>query len=418
MRAVVDRELTRDATDEALLMLERMRMIDTIHYWSVGTHKTYQGKLRFLRRFERRFGISLLTPTPLQRPPVNDSIPLMWAQEHYSLQKARWTRGAKGSEALTIKFNTVRGLRSAASMFHRLDMMTAHPGCIYSDPASRVLQGQGVNPTDELGYAMMSSGMRSRLGTDSKPSAALLYRHVQHMMESLEKRFRMARHSSERSEICRAALATLFSWLAWLRGAELFNLAYSDIDVTLPGDGAKLDVDPAFGALGLRLQPDTKSSRDRTADVPIAFETGSGLKPGMWYLRLLEEQGLTVPQAQDLDTKVFTHASGVSWDSSYYRTTYLYPALNELRLNGDPALRGYDGTPGNSIRDKFWAMHSFRRGGRTHVSRRRAGCIRKASKEEINEHGRWRTSRANMDMATAYLEWSIADRLSITQYCM
>ena len=48
LRAVLDREINRSATDEALLRLERMRMIDTLHYWSVGTHKTYQGKLRFL----------------------------------------------------------------------------------------------------------------------------------------------------------------------------------------------------------------------------------------------------------------------------------------------------------------------------------------------------------------------------------
>ena len=150
-------------------------------------------------------------------------------------------------------------------MFHRLDMLTAHPGCVYTDPSSRVLQGHGVSPTDELGYVMMSSGMRARLGNDTKPSAALLYRHIQYLLESLERRYGQAQHSAERSEICRAALATLFAWLAWLRGTELFSLHFSDVDVTLPGDGAKLDVDSSFGAL--RLQPDTKSSRSRTADV-------------------------------------------------------------------------------------------------------------------------------------------------------
>jgi hypothetical protein len=52
-------------------------------------------------------------------------------------------------------------------------------------------------------------------------------------------------------------------------------------------------------------------------------------------------------------------------------------------------------------------MHSYRRGGRSHVYRRRQGCARKATAEEVTEHGRWRSKRSSMDMPTAYNKWKL-----------
>jgi hypothetical protein len=63
-------------------------------------------------------------------------------------------------------------------------------------------------------------------------------------------------------------------------------------------------------------------------------------------------------------------------------------------------------------------MHTYRRGGRTHVSRVRLGCIRKAMPIEVTEHGRWRFSRSSMDVPTLYLEWTSIDRINVTLLCM
>jgi hypothetical protein len=79
----------------------------------------------------------------------------------------------------------------------------------------------------------------------------------------------------------------------------------------------------------------------------------------------------------------------------------------------------YDGSkPGNSLADVFYSMHSYRRGARSHVAVKRAGCIRKARPEEVNEHGRWRRVRSNLPMAILYLASSLRDRVAITRYCM
>jgi hypothetical protein len=175
---------------------------------------------------------------------------------------------------------------------------------------------------------------------------------------------------------------------------------------------------PDTGLIQLRLSEITKSDRTRTADVILAFLSSSGLTPGVWITRLRVIIGLSTEQAAQSDDFIFLHSDGTAWDSAYFRQTYLWPSLQAQRLAGDPFLRAFDGSSGNSIPAKFWSMHSYRRGGRTHVSRKREGCLRKATDAEVNEHGRWRQARRSMDMPTAYQEWSALDRLSITLQCM
>ena len=49
---------------------------------------------------------------------------------------------------------------------------------------------------------------------------------------------------------------------------------------------------------------DTKTSRTRTADAIIAYTTGSGLSPGLWYDRILYLEGLDDEQAARATVRV------------------------------------------------------------------------------------------------------------------
>jgi len=89
-----------------------------------------------------------------------------------------------------------------------------------------------------------------------------------------------------------------------------------------------------------------------------------------------------------------------------------------LRMSGEPFLSAFDGSPGNSLEVKFYLMHLYRRGARTHVSCLRPGCLRKAEGQEVTEHERWHLSRRGLDMQTLYLEWNLFDRLALTRFCM
>ena len=417
VRTAIGRELRAYAPDIALMMLERMRIIDVVHAWSQGTHKQYQMRLRQLRRFEGTFGVSILQETPLIAPPSSTAISIMWAQQQYALQPTR--RRGQGAPMTTVQYNTVRSLRSAAAHFYRLDLQIAYPQRAFIDSSSRAMLAAGCSPTDEMSYTLMSTGMSRRLGDESSPAVALMDCHVRFLDATLERRYLATQDLSIKAELSRAGLANLLAWLAWLRAQELFGLCWSDVTITDPADAGTLDLPFGIGAIQLRLLAQTKTDRTRKADMIIAYKTGSGLQPGRWVRRLRALLGH--PQDQGTignNSLIFCHRDGRPWTSNFFRTTYLLPSLQEQRDSGDPTLRAYDGSLGMTLIEKFWSMHCYRSGGRTHVQKLRLLCTRKATPVEITEHARWRVKRSSMDMPTAYLQASLKDRIALTLLCM
>jgi hypothetical protein len=395
-------------------MLERIRLIDMGHNWSTGTHSQYQGKLGILRQFESEFGVRVLQATHLSKPPSPPAIPIMWAQQHYSLRPGTRRGTAPASDGIT--FAAVRGLRSAANQFFSWDLLQAHPETSTKDSASRAVVTLGCLPTDSLGFAFMSNGMRRRLGDASKPSKAILHRHVQWIDAFLLQAYLRSNDPEHRAELARAALVNLAAWLGWLRAMEVFSLQWADVTVLEPEDGPVMDLPAMTGAVSFRLLPQTKSDRTKTADVILAYNTSSGFSLGLWLHRLCDSLGVAEFPTDSSD--LFVDRDGTRWTSLYFRSTYLIPLLEMQRKAGDSHLTQFDGSPGNSLADMFWSLHSYRRGGRTHVSRCRPGCIRKATDQEVAEHGRWRASRSSMNMPTLYLEWPPLDRIAITLLCM
>ena len=414
VRSVLDRELTPHLNDSLLLAYERMRMIDTLNCWAVGTHNAYQSKIRVIRQFERAFQVPILIDTVVDRPPTSNAIALMWVQQHYAIKPpARETRNE------SISFQTARGLRSAAASFYRLDMQMAFPGAIIQDRSHRVIAVRHCSPTDELSYTMMSAGMASRLGEDSNPSQELLAKHIHTLDASLQALFHGPLSTRHRLEIARAGWTNTNLFIAWLRGSEHFTLRHCDVERTLPTHGSLKGLASGIGCLEERLNPLTKASRTITADVVIAYITSSGLCPGVWYDRILQCSAMDDAEAATSTLPICRHLNGKAWTSHYFRTTYLWPSLHEQRLQGEPSLQQFDSSaPGLSIPEKFYSSNSYRRGGRTHVSKKRAGCIRKATKEEVTEHARWRKSRAQLDMPGQYLGWALEDRIDVTLLCM
>ena len=139
--------------------------------------------------------------------------------------------------------------------------------------AARPILVEGCLPTDSLGYAFMSSRTCRRLGNSSRPSTALLSRHIHAMNDHFNQLYREATTNRQRREICRAALVNLAAWLGWLRAGETFSSRWEDVTMTEPRDGAAW----------LRLLEQTKSDRTQTADVVPAYTSASGLSIGLWY---------------------------------------------------------------------------------------------------------------------------------------
>jgi hypothetical protein len=407
VRAHLKRELLWTQTDYEVLALERARLIDSAHAWSTGTYKKYQTYLRHLQAFERSHGVRALVPTTLERPSDDPSLAIMWGQEAYALRPGG-SRSAPGDQ---VTFTTARGVRSAASQYYGWDLQLSHPGSATKDAAANPVLGCGI-PTNSLGYTWLSQGMGARRGEASTPSVALLHRHVAwmdaHLADAyntapnaairrelaraglaLADAYNTAPNAAIRRELARAGLANVGAWCGWLRGGELFSLEWSGVHLVEPEHGASAGLPEGLGAVLWELQEQTKSSRNTVADVVMSYTTSSGLSLGRWLHRLREALGQD--EFPTCASPVFVHEDGSPWTSAYYRSNYLLPLLNIQRLQGDKHLKAFDNSPGNSLADKFYSMHSYRSGARSHVSRKREGCSRKATQEEIDEHGRWRT---------------------------
>jgi hypothetical protein len=167
-----------------------------------------------------------------------------------------------------------------------------------------------------------------------------------------------------------------------------------------------------------RLGPETKSARTHRSDVPLAYKTLSGLHIGKWFHRARRAAGFARDWRRS-HRLIFLRPNGTKWTSRYFRDRFLYPSLHEQQANGDPYLLPFDGSPGNSIEAKFWSLHCYRRGARSHVSRGgRFGRyrFRKANDTQIYLHARWRRRRSSEAINKMYLQWPLRDRIKLTLY--
>jgi hypothetical protein len=412
VRSQLQRELRWDGHDYSLLALERARIIDMAHHWSAGTYKRYQGHLRFIRKFEHLHGVTILEPPTITKPPTDASIPMMWCQESYALRPG----GNRAAPGDPIAWTTVRGLRSAANQYYSWLYQFTHPSTAVLDEHHRVFRTNGQVPNASIGYSFLTKGMNERRGDDTKPSVALHYDHISWMEGYVDQLFLAAKTPQLRRLYARVGLTVVSAWLSWLRGGELFGMDWDGNDVIEPETGPSRGLPPGVGAVLWKLLAQTKSNRTSRADIAMAYTASSGLSIGKWLHRLRESMGLQ--EFPTTATPILCHEDGRRWTSQYFRSNFLIPMLDIMRRMGDPFLSKYDGSPGNSLSDNFYSLHTFRSGGRTHVSRKRPGCQRKARPEEVSDHGRWREKLSGMTMPRRYLQAPLLDRLALTLFCM
>jgi hypothetical protein len=409
VRAELHRELRRTDKDIHLLMFERMRMIDSMNWWQHRTLQQYGPHLKYLCQFDHYYEVKTLDPSVLVRPPITPAIPIMWALLNYSLRNNK--------EGERIKHNTVRGIKSAASLYYSLDMQMAHPRQVLRDGQQRGIVMERVSPTDEAGTTFCTKGMARRMGTETKQSWALSHVHIAYLDQRLEEAYQRATTLDGRHEISCAGAANLMAYLGWLRSGELFQGDLEDLILTLPNDGPQRGLPMGVGAVEFNLGAETKSDACRTADVVMSWESLSGLPMGRWLLRLKE----FIPH---LGNKLFSTSIMPTWTSRHFRDQFAYPILEQMQQEGEPTLKVFNFARGKRIRDKVYSMHSWRRGGRSRVSRMarhnepNPPGARMATSQEIYEHGRWRKNGRSEDMPSHYNQWDLADRLAISLLCM
>jgi hypothetical protein len=413
VRAHLNRELYRTGPDVSLILVERVRQIDFMSGWSTNTLKKYGPLLRYLNRFRLQFGVEVLKPTPLRRPPTSPAIPLCWAELVYSLRSSKGRDG----DMHRIKYSTVRQIRSATAWYHTLDMAMSLPGQVMRDRFRRGMVMPYVSPTDESTMSFAHSGMARRMGTETQKSWALSHVHIAYMDSELHRMFATCTDPGVRHELACAGLTNLLAYLAWLRGGEIFSASPDDLTIILPEDGPTRGLPPGVGALEYSLLTATKSDPTLAADIIVAYTTLTGLSPGTWAHRL---KSFTPAR----DGLLFSTALTPTWTSRHFRENFAIPLLEIQRLSGEPTLQSFSAQPGHRIQDKVYSIHSWRRGGRSKVSRSprhnepKPTGARKATPDEVYEHGRWENSQAGENMPRRYNQWDLADRIGLTLFCM
>jgi hypothetical protein len=188
------------------------------------------------------------------------------------------------------------------------------------------------------------------MGDATQPSWTLNHAHMMYLDCRFKELWSLAVHDHGRHELATAACANLVTWFGWLRGGELFGLSVSDVSVTTPDNGPILGLLLGVGVVQARLVPETKSNPTCTADVVVAYQSGSGLSLGKWMQRVLAGQR---------GSFLFSTHSCHRWTSSYFRHEYAFPLLEEMRATGEPTLQVFTDVVGQRICDKVWSMHSW-----------------------------------------------------------
>jgi hypothetical protein len=303
-------------------------------------------------------------------------------------------------------------------MYYMVDSQLAYPHQTMKSQ-SRVSFQSHVAPPDSAMLTFATKGLERRLGSHSKPSWALSHVHLKWIDDCLDQAWNQAPTDSDRHNLAIAGFANLMFYLGWLRGGELFDCAPEDLIVTLPEAAAARGLPPGIGAIELILLPETKSDPAKTADVVVAYCTLSGLSLGKWASRLADHVPFT-------PGRLFSSPDHPTWTSRIFRENYAWPLLEAMRVHGEPTLKFFSDAPGKRIKDRVYSIHSWRRSGRSRVSR----CARhnepqplgarQASPQEVYEHGRWEAAKTNRteDMPARYNQWEVVDRLAITLCCM
>jgi hypothetical protein len=127
-----------------------------------------------------------------------------------------------------------------------------------------------------------NAGIRRRLGTEIRPSAALTLKHI-----LFNQQFWAQQVTGDPDSVAAwqyMPLQIVRNLLLGVAGTgrKKFQLQTEDVSFCLPEHGAKFPLPLRVGAVFLRLAPETKSSPDKQAEIIFSSHCASGLQTLFW----------------------------------------------------------------------------------------------------------------------------------------
>lgn len=280
-----------------------------------------------------------------------------------------------GRHEKTLKYSSVRKARSLHTDVYNASARATEGAMVWRSDRARFIATRA--PTESAWFERFMIGFRARIGERRKQDAAISIEIMKSMQETLQEEWDEAVMSSdieEQRDIAEHAAFYLLLYCGSLRGFEGPKATLHDLRRQIVPPGSEL-AGRSGAHLGLSLTGRFKARSQYTDTIliHIAYETASGLQPGMWVERLvsvLERLGIT-------NGWVFQERDGEQRKMAHFETDF-YDRLYKIQST-QPDLFA----EGLNITEDFHLARSFRRGATTRATA--AGV----SAEDIEYINRW-----------------------------
>jgi hypothetical protein len=203
-----------------------------------------------------------------------------------------------GQHEAQPKWLTVRKARAVHTNVHQTVADNIQGALVWRSEKSRFVATAA--PTDSVWFLHFMTGARARVGERLKQDAAISISIMKAMQEMLEREWEAAEAASDHvAKLNTAEHAAFFLCLycGSLRGFEGPKVVLHKLrrQIVTPGSPATGHTPPHI-ALPLTGRFKARSQNQRHILIPVAYETNSGLKPGVWVQRLIDllaDRGIT-----------------------------------------------------------------------------------------------------------------------------
>jgi hypothetical protein len=273
------------------------------------------------------------------------------------------------------KWSTVRKARAVHTNVYQTAAGNIQGALVWRSEKARFVATSA--PTDSVWFLHFMTGARARVGERLKQDAAVSICVMKATQEMLEREWEAANAVSDQQamlNIAEHAAFFLCLYCGSLRGFEGPKVVLHELrrQIVAPGTPAA-EHTPPHVALPLTGRFKARSQDQRHILIPVAYETSSGLRPGIWIQRLIElltDKGITTGW-------LFRTATG-----EQKRMTHFEEKFYDLLLRAqqtDPTLFPV----GIEILEDYHLGRSHRRGATTRATE--AGV----AKEDIEWINRW-----------------------------
>lgn len=342
-----------DFVDSSLLVYIRRANLDA--FWSRRPGTVYGLTNLFAEQVEigENFRFQMFKPHgPFSRgyeSGLREAIGILWRSQRPGRHEAK------------LKFSAVRKARAMFTDVFGASAAGVEGTLVWRSDKTRFAATEA--PTDSAWFVRFMAGFKVRVGERRKQDAAIPVEAVKAMQALHEEEWADAMDSGnalEQRRIAENASFFLLLFCGSLRGFEGPKVGLTDLrrQIVAPGSARARQYTPHIG-LPLTGRFKARSQQQQSILIPIAYETASGLQPGVWVERLVQVLAdnfhITTGWAfQDSDGGQRRMASFE--DDFYEKLLYIHELTPEIF------------TEGTDILNDFHLARSYRRGATTRAT--------------------------------------------------